>query len=154
MNDNSWAITNAIANKIYKHQGLKNGNNLPLQIKNLKRLNKKQLVKYVNAVYNPKNILFVVSGDILQSKILKIFKKHLPKNIPIGKSNLRSNIIKKYNSPQIVFIRNNKAEVAEIVCTFFVDIFPWETDVFLFDLIRDILCGGMQGLLMRKLRTE
>jgi len=154
MNDDNWKITNKISKLIYNHSGLQNGNNLRLQINNLKKLNKKQLIKYINEVYNPKNILFVVSGDIPKLKILNVFKKFLPQNAVIRKQNLTPNVLTKIKSPKQIFIKNSKAKVAEIVFTFFVNIFPWDPNVFLFGLIRDILCGGMQGLLMRKLRTE
>ena len=153
MNDPGWEIANKLSHIFYSHEGLSNGNNIPLQIENLKKLDMKKLINYCKKIYTPKNILFIVSGNFEKKDVLKTFKKYLPKNQKIGTTNLRTNITNNINKP-IIYIKNKNNKVAEVVISFISEIFPWEKETILFGRIIDILSGGMQGLLMRRLRTE
>jgi len=154
MNDPGWKIAHKISNIFFTHAGLQNGNNIPLQIDNLKNLNMGLLQKYCKNIYTPKNILFIVSGDFRISSILNIFKKFLPKNPSMGKKNIKTNILKKISRPSTHFIKNANSKVAEIVVSFFSKIYLQDIEALYFSLIIDILSGGMHSLLMRKLRTE
>ena len=154
LNDPGWKIADKISNIFYSHPGLKNSNNIPLQLKNLKTIQISDLIQYCNQIYTPKNILFVVSGDFNQQYILNLFERYLPKSAKLGKRNIQNNIYKKINKPVINFIPNKKAKISEIVISFMAKIYPQDNDAIYFPIISDILCGGMQSLLMRKLRTE
>ena len=153
-NDQGWKIADKISNLLYTHEGLQNSNNLPLQIDNLKHLDKETLIKYCNQIYTPKNILFIVSGDVKQNKILNVFEKFLPEKQFFGTKNIQCNVHKKISKPSIHFLKNKDAKIAEIIIAFSSKVYPWEEDFLYFDIIIDLLCGGMHSLLMRRLRTE
>ena len=153
-NDPGWKIASKISNIFYNHKGLQNGNNIPLQISNLKKFNAKNLLDFCQRIYTPKNILFVISGNFKTGNVLKTFRKFLPKNIKKGKRNINYNVLKDITRPATYFIRNKGAKIAEIVVAFNSPIFPWEKTAMYFHMIMDILAGGMHSLLMRRLRTE
>ena len=154
MNDPGWKIAYKISCLFFSHLGLQNGNNVPLQIDNLKNLDMDILKKYCKEIYTPKNILFIVSGDFRTSSILNVFKKFLPKNSPVGKINIKTNFLKKISRPLTHFLKNPNSKSAEIVISFFSKIYLYDIEALYFTLIIDILSGGMHSLLMRKLRTE
>ena len=154
MNDPGWMIANTISKIFFSHQGLASGNNLPLQIKNLKKLNFDELKNYCQKIYTSKNILFIVAGNFEKEKILKTFRNSLPKISNIGKKNLKTNILNEIKKPIVKYIKNNNSKVAEIIISCVSNICPWDKEALLFGRIVDILYGGMQGLLMRRLRTE
>ena len=87
-------------------------------------------------------------------KLKKIFRNSLPKKSNIGEKNLKSNILNKIKKPIIKYIKNKNSKVAEIVISCATKVCPWDKEVLLFGRIVDVLSGGMQGLLMRRLRTE
>ena len=74
-NDSTQIIWLILFNKFYKYYGLKNFFNHAQQIENLKTINKKILVDFVNQYY--KNILFIVSGDFNNNEVLNIFNEYL-----------------------------------------------------------------------------
>lgn len=154
LNDPGWLIADKISKIIYSHSGLSNGNNVPLQIKNLKNLTYDKLEDYCQKIYTSKNILFVVAGNFDSKKIFKTFKKTLPKVANMGTINLKKNVLNKIKKPIVKYIKNNNSKVAEIVISCVSKICPWDKETLLFGRIVDILSGGMQGLLMRRLRTE
>ena len=154
LNDEGWKIANKVSKLLYNHEGLQSSNNLPLQIDNLKYLNKEKLVDYCKKIYTPKNILFIVSGDVNETKILKVFEKFLPKNQPFGTKNIQCDVFNNIKKPITRFIKKKNAKIAEIIIAFAPKIYPWEEDYFYFDILVDLLCGGMHSLLMRRLRTE
>jgi len=154
LNDDGWKIADKISKLLYNHEGLQHGNDLPLQIKNLKHLDKDLLIDYCEKIYTPKNILFIVSGDIKKDKILKVFKNLLPENRNIGTKNIKAGIFKTIKKPSLHFLKNKDAKIAEIVLAFPSKVYPWEEDYMYFDILVDLLSGGMHSLLMRRLRTE
>ena len=153
LNDPGWKIADKIYNIYYNHPGLKNGNNIPLQIKNLKNLDKTKLIKYCEKIYTPKNILFIVSGDFNEKSVINLFKQTLPIPDFVGIKNIQKNIFKNTKASNH-FIKRKGAKIAEIVVSFMANIYPWDEDVIYFDILVDLLCGGMHSLLMRRLRTE
>ena len=153
-NDPGWRIASKISNIFYNHKGLQNGNNLPLQISNLKKFNARNLLEFCEEIYTPKNILFVISGNFKSRNVLKTFREFLPKNVKRGKRNIKYNVLKDITRPATYFIRNKGAKIAEIVVAFNSPIFPWEKMSMYFHMIMDILAGGMHSLLMRRLRSE
>ena len=154
MNEPTWKITNAFAQTIFSHVGLKNSGNLPLQIKNLKKFNKKTLVDFCKKVYTPKNIIFIVSGSFQKKNVLHVFNKFLPTGRKSGGKNIHPHVLSNITKSTTTFIKDGTASVAEICLGFSVRIYPWEKDIAYYPLIADILTEGMHSLFMRRLRTE
>ena len=71
LNDPGWRIADKISKIYFSHPGLANGNNVPLQIKNLDKLNYDNLKDYCQRIYTAKNILFVIAGNFEKNKIKK-----------------------------------------------------------------------------------
>ena len=94
LGDEGWKIADKVSKLLYNHEGLQSSNDLPLQIKNLKHLDKEILIDYCEKIYTPKNILFIVSGDVNKNKILKVFEKFLPKKPSFGTKNIQCKIHK------------------------------------------------------------
>ena len=154
LTDEGWKIADKISKLLYNHEGLQSSNDLPLQIKNLKNLDQETLIDYCEKIYTPKNILFIVSGDVNKNKILKVFEKFLPKKTLFGTKNIQCNVFNNIKKPITRFIKKKNAKTAEIVIAFASKVYPWEEDFFYFDILVDLLSGGMHSLLMRRLRTE
>ena len=154
MNDPGWKMGLELSSFFYSHEGLQNSNNIPLQIKNLKTINKKNLINYCKKVYTPTNILFVIAGKFNKNNILTIFKNHLPKIKCPGLSNMIFHYTKNITKPKTIFIPNKHAKTAEIVVTFLSPIYPWSKECPFFKLITDILSDGMESLFMKKLRRQ
>ena len=154
MNTPTWKITDEMTKTIYSHIGLKNSGNLPLQIKNLKKFDKKTLVDFCKKIYTPKNIMFIVSGKFHKKNVLQIFNKFLPKNMRPGKRNIHPHVLSNITRPVTTFIKDAQAKVAEICMIFSTPIYPWEKDTIYYPLIQDILGEGMHSLLLRRLRSE
>ena len=154
LTDEGWKIADKVSKLLYNHEGLQSSNDLPLQIKNLKHLDKETLIDYCEKIYTPKNILFIVSGDVNKNKILKVFEKFLPKKSSFGTKNIQCNVFNDIKKPITRFIKKKNAKTAEIVMAFASKVYPWEEDFFYFDILIDLLSGGMHSLLMRRLRTE
>ena len=154
MNDPGWKIGLELAKFFYSHEGLRNSNNIPLQLDNLKSINTKILTDFCKKIYTPSNILFVVAGKFNKGAVLNIFKKNLPKKKCPGPSNMIFNFTKHIAKPKTIFIPNKHAEVAEIVIAFLSPIYPWSKECPLFKTIADILSDGMLSLFMKRLRSE
>ena len=154
MNDPYWKITKELTERIYKHSGLKSGMNIPLQLKNLKHFNKRSLEKFCNKIYTPKNILFMVAGNIQESNITQLFHKYLPRNAYPGTKNVRQNVLTTITRPQIYHLGNPKSKSAELCIAFSTSLFPWERDVNYFSLIEYLFTDGLNSLLMSRLRGE
>jgi len=154
LTDEGWKIADKVSKLLYNHEGLQSSNDLPLQIKNLKHLDKEILINYCEKIYTPKNILFIVSGDVNKNKILKVFEKFLPKKSSFGTKNIQCNVFNDIKKPITHFLKKKNAKTAEIIMAFASKIYPWEEDYFYFDILVDLLSGGMHSLLMRRLRTE
>ena len=154
LTDEGWKIADKISKLLYNHEGLQSSNDLPLQIKNLKNLDQETLIDYCEKIYTPKNILFIVSGDVNKNKILKVFEKFLPKKTLFGTKNIQCNVFNNIKKPITRFLKKKNAKTAEIVIAFASKVYPWEEDFFYFDILVDLLSGGMHSLLMRRLRTE
>ena len=154
LTDEGWKIADKVSKLLYNHEGLQSSNDLPLQIKNLKHLDKETLIRYCEKIYTPKNILFIVSGDVNKNKILKVFEKFLPKKSSFGTKNIQCNVFNDIKKPITRFLKKKNAKTAEIILAFASKVYPWEEDFFYFDILVDLLSGGMHSLLMRRLRTE
>ena len=154
LTDEGWKIADKVSKLLYNHEGLQSSNDLPLQIKNLKHLDKETLIRYCEKIYTPKNILFIVSGDVNKNKILKVFEKFLPKKSSFGTKNIQCNVFNNIKKPITRFLKKKNAKTAEIVIAFASKVYTWEEDFFYFDILVDLLSGGMHSLLMRRLRTE
>ena len=154
LTDEGWKIADKVSKLLYNHEGLQSSNDLPLQIKNLKHLDKETLIRYCEKIYTPKNILFIVSGDVNKNKILKVFEKFLPKKSSFGTKNIQCNVFNNIKKPITRFLKKKNAKTAEIILAFASKVYPWEEDFFYFDILVDLLSGGMHSLLMRRLRTE
>ena len=154
LTDEGWKIADKVSKLLYNHEGLQSSNDLPLQIKNLKNLDKETLIDYCEKIYTPKNILFIVSGDVNKNKILKVFEKFLPKKSSFGTKNIQCNVFNDIKKPITRFLKKKNAKTAEIILAFASKVYPWEEDFFYFDILVDLLSGGMHSLLMRRLRTE
>ena len=154
MNDPGWKIGLELAKFFYSHEGLRNSNNIPLQLDNLKSLNTKILTDFCKKIYTPTNTLFVVAGKFNKAVVMNIFKKNLPKKKCPGPSNMIFNFTKHIAKPKTIFIPNKHAEVAEIVIAFLSPIYPWSKECPLFKMITDILSDGMLSLFMKRLRSE
>lgn len=154
MNDPSWKMSLQLSKCFYNHEGLINSGNIPLQIKNLRKINFNKLDNFCKKVYTPTNILFVVSGHFNKTTVLNIFRNSLPKKKCPGLPNIINNSRKIISSPKTYFIPNKQSKVAEIVIAFSSPIFPWSKECLLFKSIADILSDGMISLFMKKLRSE
>ena len=108
-----FQVTNQISKFFYNHEGLRNGNNIPMQLQNLKHLNINTLKNYTKKIYTPTNTLFVISGNFHKASVLNLFKQHLPKNNCPGRTNMIFNYKKPINKSQTIFIPNR------------LDLIPW-----------------------------
>ena len=108
LTDEGWKIADKVSKLLYNHEGLQSSNDLPLQIKNLKHLDKKILIDYCEKIYTPKNILFIVSGDVNKNKILKVFENFLPKKPSFGTKNIQCNVFNDIKKPITRFLKLQK----------------------------------------------
>jgi len=115
LTDEGWKIADKVSKLLYNHEGLQSSNDLPLQIKNLKHLDKETLIRYCEKIYTPKNILFIVSGDVNKNKILKVFEKFLPKKSSFGTKNIQCNVFNDIKKPITRFLK--KKNDIKIICT-------------------------------------
>jgi len=154
MNDPYWKITNELTKRIYKHNGLKNGMNIPLQLTNLKKFDKHSLEEFCKRIYTPENILFMVAGNIQEAQITHLFRQYLPINARTGRKNLKTNVLSIINKPQIYHLENNKSRIGELCIAFSTPLYPWEHDTNYFSLIEDLFTDGLNSLFMSRLRGE
>ena len=154
MNDPYWKITNELTKRIYKHNGLKNGMNIPLQLTNLKKFDKHSLEEFCKRIYTPENILFIVAGNIREAKITHLFRQYLPINARTGRKNLKTNVLSIINKPQIYHLENKKSRIGELCIAFSTPLYPWEHDTNYFSLIEDLFTDGLNSLFMSRLRGE
>jgi len=154
LNDPYWEITNKLTKYIYKHSGLKNGMNVPLQLKNLSKFNKHSLDEFCKRIYTPQNILFMVAGNIKESHITQLFHRYLPRDAPRGTKNVRQDVLTTITKPLIYHLKNKKHKVAELCIAFSTTLYPWERDTNYFSLIEDLFTDGLNSIFMSRLRGE
>ena len=157
MNDPAWKIGFEL-NKFYYncYVGLKNVQNFPLQIKNLEHFGKKELENYCNEIYTPANILFVIAGKFNEEDCISDLESLLPKKTCKGSTNMIVNLSKSIESEcKLLFIPNEYSKTNEIIVSFFSpNIYPWNKEYALFQIITDILSDGMNSLFMDRLRSQ
>lgn len=154
MNDPYWKITNELIKHIYKHSGLKNGMNIPLQLENLKKFDKHSLEQFCKRIYTPENILFIVAGNIQEDRITHLFRQYLPRNAREGTKNIKKNVLSTITKPHIYHLENKKSRIAELCIAFSTSLYPWEHDTNYFSLIEQIFTDGLNSLFMSRLRGE
>ena len=72
----------------------------------------------------------------------------------MGGRNLKENMIKKNLKSEIYYIYDKNNKNTEVVFSFFCKIFPDDKKVYYFPLIKKLLTGGMQSILMKRLRVQ
>ena len=112
-----YELDNMINMKFYNIEGLKYCQDYKLQIKNLKRFNKKILLDYYKKYYIPNNILFVISGNYNKKEIKNYLSMNLPRENYSKKTNY-NNIDCFTNKSEIFFIKNNKLNSTKIIYRF------------------------------------
>ena len=152
LNSEDWKMWNKMSQFFYDLEGLKYGDDIKLQIKNLEKFTMRDLIAYYNKVYTPPNILFVIAGKYSKSHIINLFKKHLPQKT--GTLNIKKHIFKNNISSRILYIRDKSHKNAEVVFSFVSKIYPGEKESCYFPIITSLLTGSMHSLFMRRLRTE
>ena len=155
MNDPDWKLGFELNKFYYNHlAGLENAQNIPLQIKNLKHLGKKELENYCNKIYTPANTLFVIAGKFNKTDIISNLKSILPEKKYKDSANMIFNFSKSIER-KILFIPNTHSKATEIIVSFFSpNIYPWNKECALFKIITDILSDGMNSLFMNRLRRQ
>jgi predicted Zn-dependent peptidase len=103
-NSSMYDIDNLATNKFYKYFGEKNFYNYDLQLENLKKINKKELIEFYINNYN--QILFTVIGNFNYIKIINLFNKLLPYNNIYKVKKINYNNCYTFDN-SIYFIKNN-----------------------------------------------
>ena len=151
MNKPTWKMANTLYQEYFDNFGVKNNNNLPLQIKNLKHFKSADIEKICKKIYIPSNIMFTVVGNFKKKNVLETFRKKLKS----GPQNKLQPILPNVQTKQsVIHILRKNAKKTDITISFYSTFFPWDEDTYYFNLIETILSRGLESILMDHLRTK
>ena len=148
---------------IYNNEGLKHYENYEVQIKNLKNLNRKEIVKYFRDVYTPHNVSFVVAGNINVSLAKKQFKellknaKHYTKYKPEEINYQWQTILKKpflEKGNEFRCLLNPKTDKTQINIWYTIDACDLNGNDIYFPMFKHLFTSGFSSLLLKHLRTK
>ena len=72
-------LYNALYHILYTNEGLIHAEDIKLQIANLKNIDKKMIVDWINKNFCNNNTIFTVVGNFNKRKVIDLFKKKLPR---------------------------------------------------------------------------
>lgn len=154
INDNIHSLYDTYNKNMYKIEGLKYSGDMKLQIKNLSKINLKDLQSWYNKYYK-KNILFIIIGDIEKDELPKYFKKtskHLQtKRLKIkggAKKTLKSKCF--INSKRLVFSPLKEAQQVRLLIGFTSNLYQDNKEL----LYAEIACNALESVFYKKLREE
>ena len=127
--------------------GLVHKDSWKLHIDNLKHLSLARLQKIYEQNYNPRNLIFIVTGNFQPNHVLPIFERELLKR-PLGPVHIPSSSC--FTSQHGIYFSKEKSETTKIVLGFPSALTAHEPDAVLLNM----LCGILNDLLFSKLRTE
>ena len=158
INNSDYELVNIATKTIYKKDGLRYLNDMNLQLKNLENITLKSLIDYSNKIISMNNLLFIISGSFEKNNIVFLIKNILQNIHPINNNNpekllLQNQFYLNYNiTKQIVFVENIKSNNSNIKFYFPINIYTGDKDIILFKLIKNILAGDLNSLLLKQLR--
>ena len=154
-------LYDAINKTVYCNEGLRYNCDRLLQVKNLKKFNKKTVKKWIEQYYCCENIVFVISGNFDKKKIVYKLKNTIPKlknkNKILRSKNInkvpfkRNDIFKQGND--IVYLPSKKKDATIVFLFPFKYKDPNKSEIYC-DLFEMFIDSSIQSLIMYELREK
>ena len=158
INNSDYELINIATKTLYKKDGLRYLNDYNTQLKNLENITLKSLIDYSNKIISMNNLLFIISGSFEKNNVIFLIKNILQNIHPINNNNpekllSQNQLYLNYNiTKKIVFVENIKSNNSNIKFYFPINIYTGDKDIILFKLIKNILAGDLNSLLLKQLR--
>ncbi len=145
-------LFNLINNMLFRIEGLVAQDDMPLQLKNLKKFTVEELKSWCHRFYGSGNIIFVISGNFSKKKIINFLQKKLTKARPIKVIPKYSDIFK--TGIDVQFLKNKQIDNTNITFAFHSPIYQNNIDVFYINFFKEFIGSGITSMLMEELREK
>ena len=145
-------LYNLLNKMLFRIEGLVVQDDMPLQIKNLKKFTVEQLKTWCERFYGSGNMIFVISGNFSKPRVINLLKKKLVKARPIKVIPRYSDIFKP--GLEVSFLKNTTIDNTTIAFSFHAPIYQKDMDVFYIDFFKEFIGSGITSLLMEELREK
>ena len=151
-NHPNMGLYNIINGMLFRIEGLIYQDDMPLQLKNLKKFNIPMLKSWCNRFYGSGNMIFVISGNFSKSKCINLLKKKLTKARPIKVIPKYSDIFKP--GIEVKYLKNTQVDNTTIAFAFHAPIYQRDMEVFYIDFFKEFIGSGIASMLMEELREK
>ena len=124
-------LYNLLNSMLFRIEGLICQDDMPLQLKNLKKFTVEQVRSWINRFYGSGNIIFVISGNFSKNSIISLLKNKLRKANPIKVIPKYSDIFKQ--GLDVSYLKNKQIENTNILFAFHAPIYQKDIEIFYID---------------------
>ena len=146
-------LYNAQNEALYINEGLRNSENVDLQIKNLKNITMGKIKEWVYKYYDTNSIVFVISGNFKKNAILKNIKGIINSADKRG-----NNVIRDYNlykpGLEVVHLKEKSKKNTTIVFNFYQYIGSPNKTIFYISFFQLFINSSIHSILMTELREN
>ena len=122
-------------------------------LKNVNNITSKEIIKFFNQYYTPKNMLISISGDFETKKLISILNKTFGSIQKIGRLNKYPSLLFKSDN-RILFTKNNNSKSSNLYFTFRINLEFDNIQKYTIFSIGNLLTGGLGSRLYRRLRGK
>jgi predicted Zn-dependent peptidase len=145
-------LYNLLNSMLFRIDGLVYQDDMPLQLKNLKKFNVANLKSWANRFYGSGNMIFVISGNFSKKSAISLLKRKLTKARPIKVIPKYSDIFKP--GREVKYFKNKNIDNTTILFSFHSPIYPKDIDVFYIEFFKEFIGSGISSMLMAELREK
>jgi len=145
-------LYNLLNSMIFRIEGLVVQDDMPLQLNNLKNFKVEDLESWCKRYYGSGNMIFVISGNFSQSKVISLLKKKLTKARPIKILPQYTDIYKP--GIEIAYLKDKTIDNTTIGFAFQAPIYQKDMGVFYIEFFKEFIGSGITSMLMDELREK
>ena len=146
-------LFNLLNKMLFRIEGLIVQDDMPLQLKNLKKVGTVDKLKsWCKRFYGSGNIIFVISGNFSKKKIVAFLRKKLLKARPVKVIPTYTDIFKP--GLQVEYYKNKNIDNTNISFAFHAPIYQNDMDVYYIEFFKEFIGSGITSMLMDVLREK
>ena len=151
-NHPNMGLYNVLNGMLFRIEGLIFQDDMPLQLKNLKKYTVPELKAWCNRFYGSGNMIFVISGNFSKKKCINLLKNRLTKARPIKVIPKYSDIFKP--GIEVKYLQNKNVDNTTLAFAFHSPIYQRDMEVFYIDFFKEFIGSGIASMLMEELREK